>query len=69
MTEYDALESIDTKLSGILELLTLSLPAEDREGVTLVLRRAGLSTAAIAELLGKSQRWVQVALKEHGFKE
>jgi hypothetical protein len=63
MTELELLERIDAKLIGILGLLTMALPTEQRDGVTPILRTAGLSTAEIAQLLGKSQRWVQLALK------
>jgi hypothetical protein len=69
MTEVELLTAIDDKLSGVLGLLAKGLPSDNREGVAIVLRRAGISTGEIAEMLGKSQRWVQASLKDAGFKE
>jgi hypothetical protein len=64
------LKAIDDKLSAIVALLTRQLvPGLGADGIESILRRGGLSSGEIASVLDKSQRAVQLALKQQGFKE
>jgi hypothetical protein len=67
--QEDILESIDRKLTALIPLTARQLLDGETTGIELVLRRAGLGTSDIASILSKSQRTVQLALKEQGYKE
>jgi hypothetical protein len=67
--EADVLSSIDRKLTALIALAARQLLGGDATGIESVMRRAGLSTTEIASTLTKSQRAVQLALKDQGYKE
>jgi hypothetical protein len=67
--ELEVLRSIDAKLGALVTIIlddyirSHSVPGAKEKPVEVMLHDAGLSTAEIANLLGKTQRAVQIALK------
>lgn len=68
--ELEVLRSIDTKLSALLAIAidnyvrVHKIAGARARPIEAMLHRAGLSTGEVAELLGKGQRAVQIAVKE-----
>jgi hypothetical protein len=69
IVQEDTLKSIDRKLTGVIALLARQVTGGGTTGIESFLRRTGMSTAEIASILDKSQRAVQLALKDQGYKE
>jgi hypothetical protein len=69
-SEPDFLRSIDTKLSALLAIAlddyvrVHEVTGARQRPLEVMLHSAGLSTTEVADLLGKGQRAVQIAVKE-----
>lgn len=66
--QEETLKSIDAKLSVVIALMSRQLTGGGSKGIESLLRRAGLSTSEIGVILARSQRAVQLALTEQGYK-
>lgn len=65
-TSDEVLNSIDGKLGALLAIAVVDHLSEDRRAsrsLDVILHDAGLGTGEIADLLGKSQRAVQLAVQ------
>ena len=64
----DSLKAIDDKLTALIALQVRQIAGSGLDGIESILRSAGLSTTSIGQILGKSQRAVQLALQSQGYK-
>ena len=62
------LNGVETKLTALIALQVRQISGLCLDGIESILRSAELSTATIGQILGKSQRAVQLALQAQGYK-